>query len=114
MSLKKNFYNIKDTDDAKAWNKPGFEADIRVDLSIIDNLKFTLNYYMATDRWSLFDGNNVKMDNINDLNAGAIYQISDAFSVNVKANNLLFQKYDIWYGHPAQGLNIIGGFSFKF
>ena len=114
LSLKKNFYNIKDTDDAKAWNKPGFEADIRVDLSIIDNLKFTLNYYMATDRWSLFDGNNVKMDNINDLNAGAIYQISDAFSVNVKANNLLFQKYDIWYGHPAQGLNIIGGFSFKF
>lgn len=114
ISLKKNFYNIKDDENAKAWNKPGLEADIRADLTIIDDFKFTLNYYLAADRWSYHGGENVKMDNINDLNLGAVYQISNQFSVNLKANNLLFQKYDIWYGYPAQGFNVMGGFSFKF
>lgn len=114
LSLKKNFYNLKDDNNAKAWNRPGFEADVRADLSIVENFKFTLNYYLATDRWSNYGTDNVKMDNINDLNIGAVYQISDAFSINLKANNLLAQKYDIWYGHPAQGVNVMGGFSFKF
>ncbi len=114
VSLKKNFYSIKEDSEAKAWNKPGFEADIRADLSIIDNFKFSLNYYLATDRWSYYASENIKMDNINDLSLGAIYLISDKFSINLNANNILAQKYDIWYGYPAQGLNIIGGFSFKF
>ena len=39
------------------------------------------------------------MGAINDLNVGAVYAISDAFSLNVKANNLLFEHYDIWYGY---------------
>lgn len=114
FSIKKNFYTIKGDDKAMAWNKPGFEADVRADLSIIENLKLTLNYYLAGDRWSYYDASNVKMDNINDLNLGAVYQISSAFAVNLKANNVLAQKYDIWYGHPAQGFNMMGGFSFKF
>lgn len=114
VRLKKNFYSFKDDDYAMAYNKPGFETDIRADFTATDALKFTLNYYFANDRWSYFDLSNIKMDAINDLNLGAIYQISDAFSVNVKANNLLFQKYDIWYGHPAQGFNMMGGFSFRF
>jgi hypothetical protein len=121
LRLKKNFYDVSEltiedvqAGDAKAYNKPGFEADIRATLGMLDNLKFTLNYYFAGDRWSYFDGANVKMDNINDLNLGAAYEISDSFSLNVRANNLLIQKYDIWYGHPAQGFNASGGFTFRF
>ena len=120
LSMKKNFYTMKDNNgedaiaDAKAWNKPGFEADVRADLTIMDGLNITLNYYLAGDRWSYYNSENVKMDNINDLNLGAVYQISNSFAVNLKANNIFAQKYDIWYGHPAQGLNVMGGFSFKF
>lgn len=114
VNLKKNFYTLKDNKDTRAYNKPGFETDIRADFKATDELKFTLNYYFANDRWSNFDGSDVQMDNISDFNLGAIYKISDAFSINVKANNLLFQKYDIWYGHPAQGFNMMGGFSFRF
>jgi len=54
------------------------------------------------------------MDAINDLNLGGVYEISDAFSLSLRVNNLLSQKQDIWYGHPAQGLNVSGGLSFKF
>lgn len=121
LRLKKNFYTVSDLtihaaqiSDAKAYNKSGFETDIRATFEAMSNLKFTLNYYFLGDRWSYFDGANVKMGNINDLNFGAVYDINDSFAINLKANNLLFQKYDIWYGHPAQGFNAMGGFTFKF
>ncbi len=121
LRLKKNFYEVNDLtvndvliNDARAYNMPGFEVDIRASLDLLSNLNLTLNYYLAGDRWSYFDGANLKMDNINDLNVGAVYDITDAFSVNARVNNLLSQKFDIWYGHPAQSINASGGFTFKF
>ena len=69
---------------------------------------------MAIDRWTYFNDINIEMNNINDLNLGAIYEINDSFSLNIKANNILSQKYDIWYGYPAQEINVAGGFTFKF
>lgn len=116
LRIKKNFYTMNDIgiSDAKAYNKPGFEANISTTFSAMSDLEFTLNYYFAGDRWSYFDGANVKMNNINDLNFGAVYDISESFAIHLKANNLLLQKYDVWYGYPAQGFNAMGGFTFKF
>ena len=121
LHLKKNFYTLDyisiegiNNDDAKAYNKPGLEVDIRAEFTLTSFLKLTGNYYFAGDRWSNYNGVNHKMDNINDLNAGAIYQVNNAFSINLRVNNMLAQKYDIWYGHPSQGLNASGGFSFRF
>jgi len=121
LGLKKNFYTVKglsindaEISDAKAYNQPGFEADIRATIDVIANLKFTLNYCFAGDRWSYFNRENLKMDNINDLNLGAVYRFTDWLSINAKANNLLFSKYDLWYGFPVQGFNAMGGVSIKF
>ncbi|MDR1518437.1 MAG: hypothetical protein LBS52_10220 [Dysgonamonadaceae bacterium] len=121
VGLKKNLYTLKgltigDTEvsDAKAYNRPGFEADIRTTFEVAADLKFTLNYYFAGDRWTYFNRENVKMGSISDLNLGAVYRFTDWLSINVKANNLLFQKYDIWYGFPAQGFNAMGGATIKF
>ncbi|MDR2815099.1 MAG: TonB-dependent receptor [Proteiniphilum sp.] len=121
LRVKKNFYNLRyismddeRIDDPKAYNKPGLEVDLRAAFSLTDHLKLTANYYFAGDRWSYYDGTNREMNNINDLNAGALYRINDSFSLNLRANNLLFQKYDVWYGYPAQGLNASGGFTFRF
>lgn len=119
--LKKNFYTVKDAhmgdreiDEPKAWNLPDVEADVRVTMQTSDEVKFTVDYYLASGRWSFFNGENVKMKNINDLNAGVVYNITDAISLNVRAHNILSKKYDIWYGHPAQTFNILGGFTFQF
>ncbi|MDR1951873.1 MAG: TonB-dependent receptor, partial [Bacteroidales bacterium] len=115
LRAKNNFYTVKEMfDGSKAYNKPGLETDIRATFEATGALRFTLNYYFAGDRWTYFSGGNVKMNNINDLNFGATYRITDFLSVNLKANNLLLQKYDIWYGFPAQGFNAMGGFTFKF
>lgn len=121
MRLKKNFYDVSQMsidnvaiNDPKAYNKPGFEVDIRAAFSLTNYLKLTANYYFAGDRWTYFNGENLEMNNINDLNVGALYQINDTFSINLRVNNLFSQQYDIWYGYPAQRLNASGGFSFRF
>ena len=121
LRLKQNFYDVSEVvnnnteiADAKAYNLPGVDVDIMASLELIENLKLTLNYYFAGDRWTNYENVNIKMDNINDLNLGGIYDINESFSLNIKANNILSQKYDIWYGYPAQGLNVAGGFTLKF
>ena len=113
--VKRNFYTVTEMGEhALAYGMPGITADIRATLRASNQLSFTLNYHFANDRWAYFSGKNVKMDNINDLNIGVQYRISDSFSLNVRANNILFQRYDIWFGHPAQSFNASGGFTFKF
>lgn len=121
VKVKKNFYSVSKIErlafeptELKAWNKPGLEADIEATFSATNQLKIMLGYYFANERWSIANGQSEEMDNINNLSAGALYNISDMFTINLKANNLLNQQYDMWYGHPAQGINVMGGFTFKF
>jgi hypothetical protein len=121
LEVKKNFYSVNkvkglDTEPAvlEAWNKPGLEVDIDATFSVTNQLKVMLGYYFGNERWSIDKGETVKMDDINNLSAGALYNINSMFTINLKANNLLNQTYDMWYGHPAQGINIMGGFTFKF
>ena len=121
LEVKKNFYSVSkikgldfEPTELEAWNKPGLEVDIDAAFSVSNQLKVMLGYYFANERWSIAEGQTVEMDNINNLSAGAIYNISKMFSVNIKANNLLNQSFDILYGHPAQGVSLMGGFTFKF
>ena len=115
LQVKRNFYTVTEMGDhAKAYGMPGMTADIRATLRASNQLSFTMNYHFANDRWAYFRGKNAQMNNINDLNIGAMYRINDSFSLNVRANNVLFQRYDIWFGHPAQGFNASGGFTFLF
>jgi hypothetical protein len=121
LRLKKNFYDVTDMTiygvqvaDPKAYNKPGLEIDLTGSMEVNENLHFSMNYYFASDRWSYYEGQNREMDNISDLNLWAAYRISDAFSFSVKANNMMNQQYDLWYGHPSQGFSLIGGFTFLF
>lgn len=54
------------------------------------------------------------MKAVNLLGLKATYNFTKNFAVYVSANNLLNQKYDIWYGVPAQGINFMGGASLNF
>lgn len=121
VKVKKNFYSVSKVKgleaiptELEAWNKPGLEVDVDATFAATEQLRIMLGYYFANERWSVAEGKTVEMDNINNLSAGAAYNIHPMFSINVKANNLLNQSYDIFYGHPAQGISLMGGFTFKF
>lgn len=120
LEVKKNFYSVNKVKGLspeptlEAWNKPGLEVDIDATFSVSNQMKVMLGYYFGNERWSIDKGETVKMDDINNLSAGGLYNINEMFTLNVKANNLLNQTYDMWYGHPAQGISLMGGFTFKF
>ncbi|WP_036930407.1 hypothetical protein [Prevotella sp. 10(H)] len=107
-------------EEKKAWGRPTFTAELNADIKPIDKLTFNLNYQYAGGRKTLYSNfmnpvtEVIKMKDINELNIRGEYQVTEWFSVNVRANNLLFQKYELQYGYPLQGFNILGGLSFKF
>lgn len=105
--------------DLKPYGKPTFELDANIKLSPIKQLMLDINYYAGTGRQALLLSSdlkptNRKMDAIHDLNVMGTWKINDMFSVYAKANNLLFQKYDLFYGYPSQGLSLMGGFNINF
>lgn len=106
-------------DDLKAYGKPTFELNANIKLRPVEQLTLDVNYYIGTGREALIRNSantpeNTKMNAINDLNATAIWKLNDTFSVYAKANNLLFQKYDLFYGYPSQGLSLMGGININF
>ncbi|MDU1889949.1 MAG: hypothetical protein E6767_04605 [Dysgonomonas sp.] len=126
------FYNVKYVDsynpypflvipsEKKAWGRPTFTAELNADIKPIDRFTFSINYLLAGGRKTFFMNDfeskqeSVNMKDINELNVKGEYQIADWVSVNVRANNILFQKYELQYGYPLQGFNVLGGLNFKF
>lgn len=126
------FYNVKYRDgyvtiidpatfsEKKAWGRPSFTAELNADVKPIDKLTLSVNYLYAGGRkgayLSVLSSVNPesKMKDINELNFRGEYQVTDWLSVNARLNNILYQRYELYYGHPLQGFNILGGVSLKF
>jgi len=115
------FYNVKDyvtpdisPSEKKAWGKPSLTFDFNADFSFIDNLILTANYSFEGGRKTYLNSESVKMDAINELSFKANYQIFDWLSVYGKANNILNQKYERYYGYTLQGINVLVGVNLKF
>ncbi len=97
-----------------AWNKPQFETDFLLGYTLPFPFRLDLKYHLETGRKQLVDAEEMTMKNINELSLQGTYSINDTFSFYIKANNLLFQEYDLWYGYPAQGFNAMLGANIKF
>ncbi|MFV0539377.1 MAG: hypothetical protein ACK5M3_18725 [Dysgonomonas sp.] len=127
------FYNVKYRDgyvtmilpeaisEKKAWGRPSFTAELNADVKPIDKLILSVNYLYGGGRKSVYvdpvfasEWTSVKMKNINELNFRGEYQVTDWLSVNARLNNILYQRYELYYGYPLQGFNILGGVSLKF
>jgi hypothetical protein len=111
----------KNTDNAlihKAWNKPAFETNLNAAYTVpVIPLRFDLSYYGAFGRKAAANfalSESVRMNDINDLSIKGTYLFTPNFSVYASLNNLLYSRYDFWWGYPAQGFNIMGGLSFLF
>jgi hypothetical protein len=97
------------------WGKPDFEAELTAGYKFPQlPLRLDAVYHLETGRKAFFSTGPGNMKNINNLGISGTYTINNTFSVFAKANNLLFQKYDLFYGYPAQNFSILGGLSIRF
>lgn len=97
------------------YGRPKVEINADVTVKPIEKLAIGLNYYLATDRYTrLFAMEDYKLNNINELNLQVGYTFNDTFGAYIKVNNLLNQQYEMYYGYPMQGINIMGGVNINF
>lgn len=98
-----------------AYGMPEMEITAGITVRPIQNLSASLDYYLATGReTSLFGVGGTKMDNINELNLTGAYNINDTFGLYLKLNNVLFQKYELYYGYPLQKFSAMIGVNINF
>lgn len=111
-----NNWNVKEKDGQKydAYGKPEMELTAGVTVRPIQNITASLDYYLATGRKTWVRGINEKMKNINELNLTGAYTLNDTFGLYLKLNNVLFQKYEVYYGYPLQSFSAMIGVNINF
>ncbi|MCD7848671.1 MAG: TonB-dependent receptor [Parabacteroides sp.] len=98
-----------------AYGKPEMELTAGVSVHPISQVTASLDYYLATGRKTLsWTSENEKMKNINELNLTGSYTLNDTFDLHLNLNNVLFQKYELYYGYPLQSFSAMIGVNINF
>ncbi len=98
-----------------AYGRPKTEFTAGFTVKPMPRLAVSADYYLATGRYTSVEGDyEYKFNNISELNATAAYTLNDTFGAYVKLNNLLFQKYEWYYGYPMQGFSAMVGINLNF
>lgn len=117
-----NTWKYKKNNDSE-WNngsytRPVLDLRWKADFKIIDNLHVGVNweigYYESPDQ----DTNKMAYERPTTNNIGAsvryAFPTSMPFSVFVRADNLLNQNYDRYFGYSNIGVNVMGGVALSF
>lgn len=123
LGTQANFYSYSTDIQQEAWNLPTIEA------SIFSNFNITKKLYGGTSLFFVGQRKDVitlaiptvnsapeivTLDSFLDINLHAGYKINDRLSVFLKGSNLLSNNYDRWHQYPVQGLQVLGGATYKF
>lgn len=99
----------------KAWYKPGVEARLRGDVRVVDKLTIFADYRLEAMRYApTGTAFSAKLDAINDLSLGANFKMSKEVGIFMHVNNLLDQRYQVYYGYPVHGFTAVVGGSVSF
>lgn len=112
MSLGDSY--IGGSGDIDPIGKPEMEVTAGITVRPIDHVSASLDYYLATGRKAEVFGITQDMKNINELNLTGAYTLNDTFGLYLKLNNVLFQKYELYYGYPMQRFSAMIGVNINF
>ena len=96
--------------DQLLYYMPSFEANFKVDIRPVSSVLINLGYQHIT-REKI---GNERVDPVGNLYLGGSYEVFEGISIYVRANNLLNKDYQYYWGYPTEGINFMGGVSFRF
>lgn len=107
-----NFYNQKNS---KVYQEPAVRLKGDLQWQILKELQFNA-YLSVLDEMYARNAlaEEVKLNGVLDIGAGAEYQLVPQLSLWLNVDNLLNRKNERWLGYPAYGINIFGGVRFRF
>lgn len=124
MRLKGALYNYSSDLEPSVWNLPDFEASLFLEYQLSEKLMLAGSVFYLGSRqdtinmedvfFSEFITSEVKLDAFIDANVQLDYDITNQFSAFVKVNNIANKSYNRWSNYPVQGLQILGGATYKF
>lgn len=113
-------FNTYSLDSLKeAYHKPSSEIKIGLSVLVAPKIKiWTEGFYygkrVALDPTLFPLTNSIDLDPFIDLNAGVEYKLSNKFGVFLTITNILNSDYQRYLNYPVHGIQIMGGFSYKF
>jgi outer membrane receptor protein involved in Fe transport len=111
----------------EAWNLPKLQVASFMDVEINEKWSAGAKLFFVGERKDLVSVQNdatifpfildksvVTLDSFFDLNAHVGYTFSKRLNFFLKGNNLANQQYNRWANFPVQGIQILGGATYKF
>ena len=115
------FLNYNTDDQAEAWNLPNMTASLNADYQITEKWYSGANLFFVGERKDenrslslTFVDPIVTLDSYFDANAHVGYRFNDQLSAFVKGSNLLNNNYQKWMDYNVQGVQVLGGVTYKF
>lgn len=105
----------------EVYNIPQLKAALFGDFSFTNKLYGGINMFYVGERkdvllstTGLVASENITLKSYIDVNAHVGYHITNRFIAFLKANNIASQDYQKWQSYPVQGLQVLGGLTYKF
>ena len=121
------YNNYQMTNEDCPWYRPKMEGKLKLTYDVNDKLAFNTTFLYQGGRYAK-DWNNgpywmskyppqydvVKLKDVYDLSLGADYCFNDQLSLFAKLDNVLNQKYQLYYGYPVEGIQFFAGLKMRF
>ncbi len=126
MSVNAQYNSYTTETDRPAWNLPEITANLFMDYQIGEKWFMGANLFFVGERqdvatvatasgiFSEFPATILTLDSYFDANAHVGYRLSNQLSVFVKGANLANNNYQRWANFNVQGLQVLGGATYKF
>jgi outer membrane cobalamin receptor len=122
LGLKADFFAYSTDFESEAWNLPSFTSTLMMDYQIDEHWFAGASFFYVGERKDqiyetttpTLTYGSTTLDGYFDVNAHVGYHINDKFSVFAKANNIANQDYQRWLNYPVQGIQVLGGATYKF
>lgn len=119
-----NFNSYSTEWSEEAWYLPSVRFSVGADADITEKFSMNVNIFYVGERKAQFYNPDPlgmitrpyieTLDGYVDINLGINYNFNERLSLFLRAHNLADQKYERWMNFPVQGIQILGGASYKF
>ncbi|MFS4493753.1 TonB-dependent receptor [Maribacter sp. 2308TA10-17] len=126
LGINAEYFNYSTETDLPAWNLPDLKGSLFLDYQIGEKWYAGANLFYVGERQDFsttvvqntlrqdFPATIIDLDSYFDANAHIGYRITDQLSVFVRGSNLANNNYQRWANFRVQGLQVLGGATYKF
>lgn len=121
LGMNGEFFNYNTDTEAEAWNLPSMTASLNADYQITEKWYTGANLFYVGERKDelrslsqTFADPVVTLDSYFDANAHVGYRFNNQLSAFIKGSNLLDNNYQKWMDYNVQGIQVLGGVTYKF